>query len=295
MLPERLIADTLNLSFRKEARGYAKRKLRSKRVPPRMHVSSLIKSQAGDRFCAREFVLHYAERRDLRGNGVPPKFQLLYDTGHFLGDYVVAQFLQRAPEYAHMAWGDWVCVCGETRISRARYDKNAKCPCCNKPVNVYQEVDIFNKAKTVIGHADLIMLDDDGVFHIYEFKSIDRADVVFADIDRPLGDHHVQASNYYYMLREEGKNVSRMIRFVYIDRSMTEIYKSKPYREVSAPAIPRERLAFIYKRAHVVTDALATKMLPSRICTSITCTRANNCRVAISCFERKSRKFRVLP
>jgi hypothetical protein len=289
-LPDRLIADTLNRKKRKEVRG-----LRGEDVP-RIHVSSLIKSDKADFFCEREFVLRHIERREGFGGGVPPKFELLWETGHFLGNYIVNRFLHRNPDWAKWAWGDWTCVCGSASAKRCHWPKDQRCDNCGLPLDTYVEVDLFNPARTVIGHADLIMcvVDDDGVewFFIYEFKSIDRADVDFDTLEHPLADHVTQASNYYYMLRGEGKNVSRRIRFVYVDRSMKGLYTQKPFKELYAPAIKADRLGRFYNRAKRVHRSIKTKELPDRKCDTITCSRANICEVAVSCFERKLRTFK---
>jgi hypothetical protein len=292
-LPSKIFAETLNLSFRREQRG--KKKDRS---IPLIHVSSLIRLTDTDRFCAREFVLTHAEDRDSLGGGVPPKFQLLWDTGKFLGDYIITQFIQRNPEFRGMLWGDWICACGETKRIHASYDHSAKCNKCGHGITNYVETDLFNKSKTVIGHADIILLDTDNVFHVYEVKTIDRADVPWDTLAEPLGDHLVQASNYRYMLLsiadKLGYTVSPIVRFIYIDRSMTELYRTPPFKELEAQCIDLKRLARIYVPAKQVQKAFATRQLPDRICDKIDCGRAKKCPVAVSCFERRKKTFRVM-
>lgn len=294
LLPNNLIARTLNSRGRKQARGG-----RGHDKIPMLHVSSLIKSDPADFFCPREFVLRYMERADDAGSGIPPKFELLYAVGHFYGNFVVQQFIERNPDYAKFVWGNWTCVCGESKRERTCLPEGQLCNVCAKPINIYVEVDLFNPKKTVIGHADLIfcVTDDEGRewYFIYEFKSIERADVVFADIKEPLADHLTQASNYYYMLKSEGKRVSKRIRFVYIDRSMTGLYTTLPFREVSGEAIPKHRLHKLYERAAEVHKAIRTGYLPERKCTTIDCSRAKQCHSAISCFNRKRAKIERIP
>jgi hypothetical protein len=290
-LPDNLIADTLNAKKRREARGH-----RGDEVP-RIHVSSLIKSGPSDFFCEREFVLKHIERREPFGSGVPPKFELLWETGHFLGNYIVNRFLQRNPEWGRWAWGDWTCPCKATVKTRCHWPRDEKCDNCGMAVDTYLEVDLFNPAKTVIGHADLILcvVDEDGQewFFIYEFKSIDRADVDYESMKEPLADHVTQASNYYYMLRGEGKRVSKRLRFVYVDRSMQGLYTVKPFKELYANAIAIDRLGRFYGRAKRVHRAIETGVLPDRKCENIKCSRATQCEVAISCMERRQSKFSI--
>lgn len=284
-LPRNLIADTLNTRTRSIERSH-----RDDDSIPMLHVSSLIRSGPQDAFCAREFVLRYMEKTDRAGAGVPAKFELLYGVGHFYGDYIVQTFLSRNPEWAQYAWGDWSCVCKHTQLKRQCLP-NKTCKRCKHPVDRYVEVDLFNPRRTVIGHADLIF-NVDGYFYVYEFKSIDRADVIFDEITEPLGDHHLQASNYYYMLKGEGKKVSKRIRYVYVDRSMEGLYTKLPFREVDAIAVKIRRLHRIYVRAKSVHDAIKKGELPDRICDDISCGRAKQCAKAISCFNRRKTKIK---
>jgi hypothetical protein len=284
-LPDNLIAGTLNSKRRRKARG-----LRGKKIP-RIHVSSLIKSGASDFFCEREFVLNHIEDREKDGGGLPPKFELLFGVGHFYGEYIVQKFLERNPLWAKYAWGNWTCPCKETTIERINLPTGMKCATCTKDINIYVEVDLFNPAKTVVGHADLIF-NVDGYFFIYEFKSMERADVDFDTLEAPLGDHIVQASNYREMLRSEGKKVSSRLRFVYVDRSMAGLYTQDPFKELYAQTIKTERLARFYKKSKVVHQSFETKVLPGRRCKTITCGRATTCQVAVSCFERTKKRFK---
>ena len=288
-LPESLIADTLNSKVRRHERGH-----RGDDRIPYIHVSSLIKSSKNDFFCPREFVLRHMERVETGGAGVPPKFQLLWEVGHFYGEYIVQEFLKRNTEYAKYAWGDWTCKCGATKMHRTTLPEGAKCNVCTHPVDQYREVDLFNPQNTVIGHADLIINVNEH-YYIYEFKSIERSDVKFDEIKEPFGDHLAQASNYYWMLRAEGKKVSRIIRFVYVDRSMTGLYIDKPFRDVYGRAIDKERLIRLYKRAEQCVTGIQQRKLPTRLCEAIDCGRAKQCTVAVSCFNRQERRIKRIP
>lgn len=286
-LPQNLIARTLNAKTRRVERG------RRKNAIPRIHVSSLIKSGSQDFFCEKEFVLRHIEQREAEGAGLPPKFALLYEVGHFYGDYIVREFIDRNPEYAKYVWGDWRCNCGETVVKRSHLPLDSKCQKCKSTVQTYVETDLFEPKKRVIGHADLIFLKD-GMFTIYEFKSIERADIVFDQITEPLGDHLLQASNYFYMLKSEGHRVDPVLRFVYVDRSMAGLYTDMPFREVNAKVVAADRLTKIYKRVDTVYSALKSGILPKRKCATIDCSRAKNCSVAISCFSRVQETARVI-
>lgn len=289
-LPTDLIADTLNKRARKHDRVRT-----DNEAIPRLHVSSLIKSDSADFFCPREFVLRYMERRETGGGAIPPKFELLYAVGHFYGNYIVQKFIERNKDYGKYAWGDWSCTCGATKRTRVTFAEveDLSCPTCKQPVHNYIETDLFDPKKWVVGHADLILKVGD-VYYIYEFKTIDRADIVFANIAAPLGDHLLQASHYYYMLKAEGKRVHNIIRFVYVDRSMSGLYTEKPFREVYGRAIEADRLRRIYVRAKTCHSSIKEGVLPERKCKEIECSRAKQCTVAVSCFARASDKvFRI--
>lgn len=288
-LPKGLIADTLNARSRR-----VERMVQDREHIPFIHVSSLIKSDTSDFFCPREFVLRYMERAPSVGGGVPPKFEMLWAVGHFYGDYIVNQFLKRNPEWAQYAYGDWTCACKDSRRVRETLPKGQVCKKCGHPIDQYVETDLFNPAKTVVGHADLIMKIGDE-FYIYEFKSIDRADVVFSEIEHPLGDHLAQASHYYYMLKGEGKRVSNMIRFVYVDRSMTNLHSALPFREVEGKAIAKRRLANFYLRAKEVHNSIKTGVLPERLCDDMSSFRVKQCSRAVSCFSRRKKKIARTP
>lgn len=279
-LPINIIADTLNHSQLREVREHTK-----DGSVPMIHVSALVHSSSNNFFCPREFVLRHFEQRANAGGALPPKFALLYATGHFLGDHIVQEFMRRNPTFAKYAWGDWTCKCEASTAHRVTLPVDQLCGNCGYPLDRYVEVDLFNPAHTVIGHADLIFCIDD-IYYVYEFKSIDRADVVFKDITEPLGDHLIQASSYYYMLKSEGKKVNRIIRFVYVDRSMSGLYKDKPYLEVSSAAISTKRLTTMYAKAASTIAAIDANELPERICTSAFSTRAKECQCAVSCFSR---------
>jgi hypothetical protein len=234
------------------------------------------------------------------GSGVPAKMNLLWAVGHFYGEYIVNEFLRRNAEWGQYAWGDWGCMCGETRVYR-QHLPDTDCRHCNGSVDRYLETDLFNPAGTVVGHADLIFLVDN-VFYIYEFKSIERADVPFDTLEAPLGDHVVQASNYYYMLKSQvaadpvmtafGVRVSPSIRFVYVDRSMDGLYTKKPFKEFQARRISSRRLRNFYLRAKECHTSIRKGILPDRLCEDITCARAKQCSRAISCFNRTRQKVK---
>lgn len=288
-LPDKLIEKTLNAKARREERGVTLHGI------PAIHLSSLIKAGTADQFCAREFVLRYFERRDKEGAGVPVKFELLWATGHFLGDYIVKKFIQRNKDYNKYVWGDWECLCKKTKVYK-QHKPDVKCQHCQTPLDNYVETDLHDPSKLITGHADLIFFKDN-VFYVYEFKSISRADIDFNTMKEPLGDHLLQASSYAYMLKSmypESK-VSPTIRFVYVDRSMNDLYSGNPYKELTALKVEAWRIRKIYEKAKITRECIISKTLPDRVCKSVDCGRAKICNVTISCFNRREKEVDSTP
>lgn len=261
---------------------------------PYIHVSSLIKSGSIDTFCPREFVLRYMEKHTKFGGAIPAKFEVLFEAGHALGDAAVNKFLRRSLDYGHTAFGDWECTCKETRITLERRPQEpyAICNHCSTPVINYAESDLRDDTIRIVGHPDFMMQDDTGRIYVFEIKSIDRADIDFQELEEPLGDHVIQASIYYWLLIKKGFKVHPYVRILYIDRSLQNIYTEKPYKELSVKRISLPRVRRIVNKAKRAYIGCKNGILPKRICDKIDCSRANNCKSAISCFGRTSKKIK---
>jgi len=258
---------------------------------PYVHVSDLLKNAASDRFCPREFVIKYFERRLAPTGTVPAKMRLLWDTGNLIGDRVVIQrFMQTSVEYGHLVWGDWRCDGCSNMVATFDYHPG-QCGGCGSHSLTYSEVDLRLDDVRLVGHPDLLFRMDDGTIIIYELKTIDRQDIVFAQIDNPLGDHHVQASLYYYILRRLGYKVSKILRFIYIDRSMDNMYTSNPFREIGATVLSPKRIQPLIEIPKKLVKHIADQTLPDKICKTCTDTRTTKCSVVTSCFGRRSNKI----
>lgn len=255
---------------------------------PYVHVSTLINTSLYGTFCPREFALRYFERTPVSGNTVPPKFRVMWQAGHAIGEHVVNDFLRRSAEYAQYAWGDWECKCGKTRVI-LDYKPNAECPHCHTSVDLYKESDIRDEVIRTVGHADLLLRDEDGLIYVYEVKSIDRADVNFDTLEAPLGDHVLQASFYYWLLIAAGYKVYPYVRVIYVDRSLSDIYRAHPYKEFEAKRVSKARIKLMANKAKTAKVACETGVLPPRICKDITESRAKQCKCAVSCFARVSK------
>jgi hypothetical protein len=257
---------------------------------PYVHVSDLLKNSSSDKFCQREFVLKYFERRLAPTGTVPAKMRLLWDTGNLIGDFaVIKRFKQTSVEYGHLIWGDWRCdACDHLHT----FDYcPSKCSSCGSDKLTYSEVDLRLDDVRLVGHPDLLFRMEDGTIIVYELKTIDRQDIIFSQIEAPLGDHHVQASLYYYLLKRLGYKVSQTLRFIYIDRSMDNMYTSSPFREIGATVLSPKRIQPLIEVPKKLVKHIVNRTLPDRICKTCTDTRTTKCLVVTSCFGRRSNKI----
>jgi hypothetical protein len=280
--PANLMADTLNQGGVKRSR----RKVGDGDYW--LHVSDLMKTDSRTRFCAREFALHYLERKVYAGAGLSPGFELLFATGHAIHDHARNMFVARS-EFRDVAWGIWACPCGRSHGEGHFPSQEVVCRHCRRPRSVYHEIDLFSEKFRIVGHPDWIIKWGKW-FHLYEIKTIDRADIDFDAMYAPLGDHTLQATFYYYLMVARGYKVSPELRYLYVDRSTRKLFGGYPYKEFIRRVDPIERLEPFLNLATTLQTSIAERRLPDRICATPTTPRARACQTCISCFERRSRK-----
>jgi predicted RecB family nuclease len=278
VFPPGIIADMLNLPTAIIPRqGEVERKL------PYVHVSDLLKNSPSDQFCEREVVLRHFDPLKRAKGSVPAKMKLLWDTGNLLANNVVIDFLLNT-DYGKYVWGDWICTHCEAKTLSSYRPK--KCSSCKGSKFIYSEVDLRAESVRLVGHPDLLIkLPSDRII-IYEIKTFNRSDTPFDSLAEPLGDHRLQASYYYWMLRESGQNPIDKIRFIYIDRSLDNMYKSKPFKEFVVDLVSKDRIQRGIELARKVKKAIEQKKLPDRICKEPLSGRALKCAHAAGCFAR---------
>jgi len=291
-ITDMVMADALNRSSVKNARNI------QKRDPYRIHVSDIISSDSSSMFCAREHVLNYhSSKIRTTGSSLSPGRELLFATGSFLGDMVIRKFLRNSP-FAQYAYGHWICRCpdygspdwkGKHQIGTYKnVDLANVCKLCNSVNDNYAEVSVISKKFDLVGHIDFLLYFN-GEFIVYEFKSIDRADVDFDSIHMVMAGHALQASMYYYILTEMGKKVHPTLKVVYIDRSNKKLMRGEPYKELACKPISLKYITQYTDRLKAVQLGKETRFLPPRICQSLSTGRSKNCQQALECFERRGR------
>lgn len=255
-----------------------------------IHVSDLMKASTQDEFCPREFVLHYCDNRMQRIRSLPPGRQLLFETGHAIHEFVRNKWILKSP-YGKYAWGVWSCKCKAKKITGI-YPKYPRiCQSCGTRTINYDEYSVFNERYRLVGHPDFIIYYN-GIFYIYEIKTIDRQDVDFDSMSHALGDHKLQGSLYYWLLRWEGKRVSPYVRYLYVDRNLSKIFRGNVYKEFKEKVDAKTRIQPLLNKADaIITSIEKTRVLPPRICDSEVCVRSKNCSAAISCFNLRKNKI----
>jgi hypothetical protein len=263
-----------------------------------VHVSDVIKTEQAYAFCAREHVLNYHSTKTRLSRGsLPPGRELLFANGHFLHDHVIKKFLRESP-FAQYAYGTWVCMCKshwspdfKGRKQTGTYgslDRDALCEFCGSANDNYVEISVVSRKFHLTGHPDFLLLFE-GRFYVYEFKTIDRADIDFDAVTQPFFDHVLQASFYYYIMTELGFKMSPVVRILYVDRSNKKLFAGEPYKEFHRKAVPLKTITEYTDKLKAVAVVKKSRWLPPRICNDIHASRARNCAQCIECFERRGR------
>jgi hypothetical protein len=271
-----------------------------------IHVSDLCKTKAQYAFCPRERVLTYLSPDQTLPMTVSPGMSLLFKLGHTTQDHITESFIQRSP-YGHLVWGDWQCHCAKRTGSmqgltiRHSYKPargQFRCNECGGEPEHYKEIDLVLENRRLVAHPDILILWGDTLY-IYEVKTIDREAVDFDTLDTPLGEHTLQASFYYWIIRDMIKrgvfkfSVSPHIRYIYVDRGNKRVRAGKVYKEFVKVTSQAKRIEDRLALSDQVIKGIETNALPARICKTTNDARAKNCPKCVACFSRKRPTFRV--
>jgi hypothetical protein len=266
-----------------------------------MHVSDVLESDGPRAFCPRYNVLAFYSNRERVQGKITPARDLLFATGHFMGEFVVSKFLRNSP-YRGSVFANWSCNAWKQYVNDDDHDRyedtfdnvigQQRVCKCGRKIQKHNELDLVLPSLRLTGHPDLILLHN-GVFYVHEFKSMDRKDISFDDLRIPLSSHTLQVTFYYKMLRYyaktrgKGERVSRRLVVDYIDRSNSKLFAGYPYKAlVTAPVADEYMTKYLNKLKHAV-GGIKTRKLPPRICPEPSTTRAKNCDLAVECFGRR--------
>lgn len=273
-----------------------------------IHVSDLIQVNSTRKFCPRQRALSLFEKRDdTNYRKIPPGMRLLHALGHAAQSHITNEFIARSAN-RDKVWGNWRCRCGQFAVHFKFKSEVAaeKCHVCKQAPEIYEEISITWHDYNITGHPDLIIVWN-GILHIYEIKTIDRQGVDFDAMEAPLGDHTLQGSMYYWIIRsiierETAQlaehpgafnrsipfDIDPFVNYIYVDRSNKNLFKRIFYKEFVKRASNMERITPMLDLAQSLRDSLKTKILPPRldVCGGPNSPRAKNCHCALSCFNR---------
>ena len=291
-LPLNAVSDALNNSEFAHQRGEDKDSFR-------LHVSDVLQTKGPYQFCARQQVLAYHGNRRRTKGKITPARRFLFATGHFQHDWIVKQFIANAPVLGQYVYAKWTCE--DHEIDPEQHDqcvdiygnvikRDLRCR-CGKQMRVHNEIDLVSKRYRLVGHPDMVIrLGDNPLqykFYIYEYKTVDRADIKFDDIIIVFADHRLQVTFYYLMMRAMGWKVSSRLRVMYADRSNSKLFGGFPFKEITTPPEPTDHMRPFIDRLLLVNEGIETRRLPQRICPNIGCERARSCDLAVECFGRR--------
>jgi hypothetical protein len=233
------------------------------------------------------------------GGKLTPARRLLFQTGHDLHEFIVRDFMLRSP-WGKYVYANWSCrdyladpenhdILEKPEIADnviTNIDRRCR---CGRFLDTHNEIDLEIPQLMVVGHPDMIVKVGDK-FYIYEFKTIDRRDMSFDDIEFVLAEHRLQVSFYYRMMRAMGLNVSKKLRVLYIDRSNSKLWGGFPFKEIICEPEQPEFLNPFRIKLELVSHGVKTGHLPDRICPNAKCERARGCDFAVLCWEHRGKK-----
>lgn len=300
---ERPIAGVLNKPIIENHRslGYA---------DVRLHVSDLMKVDRQRGFCEREHVIRKLFRPTVISGALKPSLKLLYDLGNALHDTARNQWMEHNGTGRRRVLARWSCPCGHTKHVGVAPELANVCKRCRLRPLVFDEYEVYSKRYSTVAHPDFIIVKGKGVLErgyfdkskdmirIVEIKGLSREDIDWYRLDGPLGEHTVQGSFYYWLMRAEGYRVDPLVSYLYGERNLkTTLFTGEPWKEFEVEASPLPRIKKFLDKADRVVDLVARRVVPERkLCDSVTCTRAGNCSVASLCFSmRQDEHKQIVP
>ena len=253
-----------------------------------VHVSSMIG------WCPRQVAL-LMKRSQSVPMSVRSEMRLLWAIGRAVEKHIRDGIIEHIGR--DKAFGNWTCQCGATSFVGFGKFLPSYCRKCSGSVTCYTEYQVKSDDYRVRGSIDLLVAPHGELVPV-EIKSITNSPsanskkVGFDSLKQALGDHQHQAGIYGYLLRHEKVaeeyGVKPSDSFVVLYGSKDYRF-GKPYKEFHVPIAAREKPAVtdlkLAKQAWRASKNLSP--LPMRVCSTIECTRAKECPVALECFQGK--------
>lgn len=243
-----------------------------------LHVSDLLGK------CVRRIAL--SEKLDLSipAGHVMDSMGLTFAQGTAIHEFVKNKFVKGHPD---KLYGRWSCLCGNT-VTEAMLKNDVPtiaCQDCGKVPDHYREVELFDDEYMVVGSPDIMLyIEALEAYYPIEVKSINYED--WKEIVRPKPDHVLQVLFYWHLMLRKGYSVPNQISILYVSKGF--IFKT-PYKEfVIDVGNELARLDEYIEEAKALKKARAGGSLPRRtMCSSMGCSEAKKCHVAVTCFQHK--------
>lgn len=204
---------------------------------------------------------------------------ITFAIGDALHDYVKGRFIAGHPD---KVFADWSCLCGETRERALYSQRKAVCPSCNTPTSKHNEIPFIDDEFNLGGNPDVLLyLDQYGAYYVVEIKSISGKG--YDELVRPMPDHVVQVTFYWYLLKKLGYPVVDRVSILYVNK---EFSFKMPYKEYMIEPSVERTLGPYLEDLEALKVARAGGALPPRtMCGTATAPMAKKCPVCVSCFQ----------
>jgi hypothetical protein len=241
-----------------------------------IHISTLLSG------CLRKIAITEQYNVAYPPNVVSDTLGITFAQGTAIHNFVKKQFARGHPD---KLFGRWSCLCGDT-ITEPMVENDIPsrvCASCRLKPSVYQEVELIDTEHGIVGSPDIVLyIADRRFYYPIEIKSLSHE--LWKEIVRPRPDHVLQVVFYWRLLRTLGYSVPDQISLLYVTKGFN--FKS-PYKEfIIRPAAELPRLQEYLDEAASLKRFREGGPIPLRkMCSSITCSSAKQCHVAVTCFH----------
>lgn len=243
-----------------------------------LHISGLIYE------CPRYLAIcHRANERDLRP--VNSFDRILWGFGRMVENHIRSNYMRQGNR--NRVYGKWTCKCEKQNHEGFLPKQDVICGICSTPLNIYQEVTLWDKARKLVANPDLL-IEVGGYMVVVEIKSANKK--AFTEVlenNRPQSNHIMQAAWYRDMLIANGFRVHPQVIILYCRKDYQ--FRGIPYHEViidpdiHGSAVTVKNL--MTAKLDSFNEYRETGRIPARTCDVITCAEAKKCPKSTRCFE----------
>lgn len=240
-----------------------------------IHVSSLIG------FCSRQHAILrlHTDQPVVRG-GITGGHRVMFALGRAAETHVRDSVISAR---RRDVLGQWSCACGHAKHSG--YYPERSCPKCEKRLNRYGEMTLFDNEAKVVGNPDLLLREGRLIVPV-EIKSMNKKE--WDGLTGPKGDHVFQVVAYARMLKRLRYPVHDKAVIVYVAK---DFVFGSPYKEFQVDtenAFLAEQWEQARQAAIEAHSAVETQVLPQRsLCQTHTSSLAKSCACVAQCFSRE--------